>query len=380
MPVYKNRHGVWLFKVYVPTGKYDSNGEPIKKQVYRSSKKWTRSIALKKEREFLSSIEAGIAPAGSLTFADLYDEYHAYKKPRVKIATLLELESVYNVHLEPYFKKAKLLSINRKKVELFQNDLYNKKNSGRPYANATLRKIQQHLFAMLRYASSHGYIAPLGSIPYIKREEPVTNERRYITENEFYKFISLVDNPEQAALFATLYFTGCRIGEALGLQFKDVDIKKKTININKSYNKRQHAVASTKTKNSIRVVLLPGVLIDYLQKHLEDLNNAHFAPTDFFFPSFRVQSTITRAKDNYLKEARIPIIRLHDFRHSHVSFLINHDFSAFDIAARIGDTVTMVHKVYGHLFASRKLDLVSRIDTIWDTTIKLQSEDEKTNK
>ena len=55
-------------------------------------------------------------------------------------------------------------------------------------------------------------------------------------------------------------------------------------------------------------------------------------------------------------------MHIHGFRHSHVSMLINKGFSAHAIAKRIGDTVTMVNEIYGHLYDNAQDELVESLD------------------
>lgn len=62
--------------------------------------------------------------------------------------------------------------------------------------------------------------------------------------------------------------------------------------------------------------------------------------------------------------ANIPIIRIHDLRHSHVSLLINMGFSPHLIAERIGDTVQMVNNTYGHLYPNKHSEVADRLNEI----------------
>ncbi len=53
------------------------------------------------------------------------------------------------------------------------------------------------------------------------------------------------------------------------------------------------------------------------------------------------------------KNKQLELIRVHDFRHSHASYLINNmsdQFTDFDVAKRLGDTVQTLHNTYAHWF------------------------------
>ena len=62
---------------------------------------------------------------------------------------------------------------------------------------------------------------------------------------------------------------------------------------------------------------------------------------------------------------QIPSIRIHDLRHSHASYLINNmaaGFTDFDIAKRLGDTVSTLHSTYAHWFKSADKSIIDFMD------------------
>ena len=68
------------------------------------------------------------------------------------------------------------------------------------------------------------------------------------------------------------------------------------------------------------------------------------------------------------KDDGLPKIRIHDFRHSHASFLINNmagaGFSDFDIAKRLGDTVETLHNTYAHWFDTKDKSIVDMMNKL----------------
>lgn len=64
----------------------------------------------------------------------------------------------------------------------------------------------------------------------------------------------------------------------------------------------------------------------------------------------------------------LPKIRVHDFRHSHVSLLINNaskeDLDSYIIAERLGHSKEMVEKVYGHLFPERRKKILNILENL----------------
>lgn len=81
--------------------------------------------------------------------------------------------------------------------------------------------------------------------------------------------------------------------------------------------------------------------------------------------------TLRRKNKQYIAEANrlgynLPEIRIHDYRHSHASYLINNmnaGFTDFDIAKRLGDTVETLHSVYAHWFKADDKNIIDFMDS-----------------
>lgn len=74
----------------------------------------------------------------------------------------------------------------------------------------------------------------------------------------------------------------------------------------------------------------------------------------------RRKQKIENAKNRYIlkynetNEEQLPKIRLHDFRHSHVSYLANNGADSWDISERLGHSKDMVEKTYSHMFPEKR--------------------------
>ena len=68
---------------------------------------------------------------------------------------------------------------------------------------------------------------------------------------------------------------------------------------------------------------------------------------------------------NATHDDQLPMLRMHDLRHSHASYLINNmrdQYSVYDVAKRLGDTVDTVLNTYAHWFKDADRKLVESID------------------
>ena len=85
------------------------------------------------------------------------------------------------------------------------------------------------------------------------------------TKDEYLKIaIVVMDKPTSYYAFEVLYWCGIRLGELLALTPADFDFEKKTLRINKSYQRLQgkDVITTPKTKKSNRVIQMPDFLCD----------------------------------------------------------------------------------------------------------------------
>ena len=107
-----------------------------------------------------------------------------------------------------------------------------------------------------------------------------------------------------------------------------------------------------------------GITQIVLNEEMEDMINSMYEPDgkERIFPLSKryFQHEMERGSEM----SGVPKIRLHDLRHSHVSLLINMGFSALEIAERMGHESIRITYHYAHLFPSKQLDMVNKLDQI----------------
>ena len=98
-----------------------------------------------------------------------------------------------------------------------------------------------------------------------------TEERKemlFWTREEYTRFSeAMMDKPLSFYAFEVLYWCGVREGELLALTPADFDFEKRTVSINKSYQRlnKQDVITTPKTPKSNRVIQMPQFLCDELQ-------------------------------------------------------------------------------------------------------------------
>ena len=343
MSVYKdNDRGTYYFVTRI-------SGKQVKRRGFKTKKEALLAEAKLEDEGIAEEVE---------TFEYIANEYLEWYQKRRKESSYYKIESIVRVHLIPYFGKKELKDIRKREIIKFQDMLIDSKAKA-----SHVKKIHTTLSAIFKFAIKNEYTnenpaSVVGNVD-LKEEKHVN----YWTLEEFKAFIKCVDDDLYYALFMTLYYSGMRKGELLALTWADVDFNTNLINIDKTeYNRK---VTTTKTAASKRKVLMPKFVMDLIKK-LKFARAVKFqvepALTHVVFGEIKDSistSTLDRKFEKYVADAEVKKIRIHDFRHSHASYLINKGAIVSMIASRLGhaDVATTLN-TYSHLYPTTEKDAV----------------------
>ena len=310
----------------------------------------------------------------TLDFLPLYEEYKANLRATVKESSYMMYTQRFEGYIVPEFRNAKVTEITPADILKWQNGLTNKGLS--VGYRKSIRSAFNHFFSYLKI---YGITNPFLLVKGFKGSAEAKQEMNFWTKEEFNQFIACVDNPLYKTVFSFLYLTGCRKGEACALQWTDVDFNKREVNIHATLSKATdkgreknegemisplYRLTTPKTENSYRKILIPSRLVEYL-KELKQL----YPHSRFVFggnSGFLSFNTLGHAFERYVKISDVKKIHIHELRHSHASLLINTGLNQLSviyvIANRLGDTVEMVLKTYGHLFPSAQREILDRLE------------------
>lgn len=294
-----------------------------------------------------------------LLVGDLIREYLASLFNQNKDSSIYDKQKIYKKFVLPYFEKTKITDLTKEALYRWQDNLWKTKNprTGNFYTYKYLTKVRSFFRTFLAWCESR-YGTPNRFAEVEKPKRRTTKTKMQIWRREdFERFIAVVDNPVYHAIFTLLFYTGRRKGEIIALTASD--IKSESINFDKSLTRKTfddttYNITSTKTDKTQVIPICPLVQ--------EELKN-YKGESPFYFGGEKpiADNTMRRAFRLYCEKAGVPIIRIHDLRHSFVSMLIHLGANFMIIAELIGDTVEQVIKTYGHLYESDKYDLISKI-------------------
>ncbi len=318
----------------------------------------TKKEAQNWEREFLMKKQADV----DMTFESFVELYEKNMKPKLKLNTWLSKEHIIRTKILPYFKNRKLAEISARDVIDWQNEIRQlKKSNGEPYSADYLENIHTQLSCLFNHAIKYYglQINPAAQAGSMGDENP--KEMLFWTKEEYMKFIDVImDEPMLYYAFEILYWCGIREGELLALTPSDFDFEKKTLRINKSYQRLQgkDVITTPKTKKSNRVIQMPDFLCEEIKDYLRQLYGT--SPDSRIFPLSK--HTLKRGMEYGCKESGVKVIRIHDLRHSHVSLLINMGYSAVAIGNRVGHESVEITYRYAHLFPNVQKDMADKLN------------------
>ncbi|KAE9633749.1 tyrosine-type recombinase/integrase [Defluviitalea raffinosedens] len=205
-----------------------------------------------------------------ISVADYMDYWlKEYVLLNCKYNTQKNYKNVIENHIKPALGIYKLKSLNPQILQEFINSKYLY-----GYSKNHLMNMITVLSGSLKYAVHPCKFIkenPMQYVKYPKYEHSKAEiDHKIITKEEFEKIIERF--PLGSSFYIPImigYHTGCRIGEVMGLTWKDIDLKERTIHVNKIIYKRNQNwyFGPTKTQSSVRSISIGQTLIDALKKH-----------------------------------------------------------------------------------------------------------------
>ena len=232
------------------------------------------------------------------------------------------------------------------------------KQGGQKLSPTTLRSIHKVLHSAFEQAVLWEY---MDRNPFHRVPLPVcrTKQKTFLTPEQIKRLV-LYCSPTLALAIHLTFAASLRKGELLALTPADFDFEKRTVTINKSYQRLngQDLITTPKTEKSNRVITMPQFLAEEIQDYLKMLYG--IGADDRMFTV--TKSYLHREMDRGSKEAGVPRIRIHDIRHSAVSLLIDMGFSATAIADRVGHESIDITYNYAHLFPSKQTEMANKLN------------------
>lgn len=329
---------------------YLGNNKKYKKSGFK-----TKALANEYAIEFIAKNTG----SSEVLFHTILNEYYEFSKNKIKKQTLQSRKNT----IKKIKEISPNISINLLDQKFFFNLFSNLEDK------PALRRLSKSYISLCLDFCKINYNLKSNPCREYKLPRLLDNENDEVinkiwTLEEFREFEKLIDNMNEnvilkyKTLFNLLYFTGARIGEILALTKTDIDLKNKTININKT-KINSTETNSPKTKSSKRIIEINDYCVSLLSDYLKTI------PDIVETQLFNSYETIKTQFRILLKKSDLPKISIHGFRHSHASLLINLGINIVDISKRLGHSNPgMTLKIYSHFYKNNNGKIIEALNKL----------------
>ena len=310
------------------------------------------------------------------------DEWLDRHRAHVRPATHKSYRQVVRAYLRPHLGDRRLVDLDTDTIDALYTDLLARGGvRGKPlsvrsvrYTHAVLRRALED--ALLDGLVSHNAAAnACPPRPQAVLDE-VDDDLHVWTAEQARRFLDEVDDDPHRAVWHLALGTGARRAELLGLRWVDVDLDAGKVRVRRALTLVDGVarLLGVKTSRPRTVVIAPSV-VDALARERDRQERARRAAAGWEDAWGLVFTTDTGAPvDPYrltvafrerVREASVPVIRLHDLRHTHASLLLATGVPVKVVSARLGHTsIAMTMDVYAHLLPGQDAAAVAALDRL----------------
>lgn len=313
-----------------------------------------------------------------IKFGEFFALWYKLKAETVRTNTKLMYDRIYRNYLKPYIGNKYMQDITPFDMDVMMNKLV-----GRGYAQRTIYSAYHLVHQIFKYAVYPSKIiqsAPTDFIKIPKVQKP-KKEHIVISTATYNQILErLKEKPHLQITVTIAYYTGMRIGEIRGLTWDNISFEEKKLTIKSQMQGfvKHPYIGNTKTESGTRTVYLGDVLLNKLKDwkkrqaenkikmgkayqvvymSLED-KTIKYLPTRDPAPEGYIKLDLVCTNPHglpvnqhninvYLSEFNC---RLHDFRHTHATRLIECGVPPVEVAARLGHAnVYITQNIYTHV-------------------------------
>jgi len=372
---YKKRaDGRYLIQVLIG---YKVDGKPKYKNVYAKTIRELEEKAAKVREE----VEKGIVvDDGRLTVQKWAERWMELYKANVEHNTKEMYKAALNCHVYPTLGNYRLRELKPHHVQELINNLL---SEGKV---RTAEIIHLTLNQLLKQAVKNEYIYK-NVMESIELPKKTKSEKRALSEKEI-EYVRSADLPIKEKTFVILLLTtGLRRGEALALSHNDVDMKNRTILVNKTVivkSNKMEVKDSPKSSAGNRVVPIIDELYQCLIAYLPNLTNLNLFPTAknelMTNTAYRrmwekIINAINVAAGGVIGKLRVDKIANditpHMFRHTYATLLYNAGVDVKTAQYLLGhNSLQMTLDIYTHLEDKKKEDEIGKFNMFMNNSIQ----------
>lgn len=373
---YKKKNGATVYRASVYLGVDKLTGKKARTTVTANTKKGVKIKAREAVNAFAANGYSVKEKPTITTYRELVALWWESYKNTIKPNSQQSMEGIVRLHILPVFGDYKLDKLTTPIIQQQVNKWADKANKGEKgaYANYSfLNNINRRIlqYGVTMQAIKHN---PARDVIIPRKQQNKEHKVKFFSNQELKQFLDYLEDLDQSSyenffdyvLYKTLLASGCRIGEALALEWSDIDLKKGTINISKTLNRYQET-NTPKSKAGLREIDIDKATVSLLKQYKKrqqvqswQLGRSEGIVFTPFTTKYAYACLLRKRLQSHFKAAGVPDISFHGFRHTHASLLLNSGIPYKELQHRLGhSTLAMTMDTYSHLSKEKAKTAVS---------------------
>lgn len=362
---YKKKNGATVYRASVYLGVDKLTGKKARTTVTANTKKGVKIKAREAVNAFAANGYSVKEKPTITTYRELVALWWESYKNTIKPNSQQSMEGIVRLHILPVFGDYKLDKLTTPIIQQQVNKWADKANKGEKgaYANYSfLNNINRRIlqYGVTMQAIQHN---PARDVIIPRKQQNKEHKVKFFSNQELKQFLDYLDNLDLSSyenffdyvLYKTLLASGCRIGEALALEWSDIDLKKGIISISKTLNRYQET-NTPKSKAGLREVDIDTATVTLLKEYKKrqqiqawQLGRSESIVFTPFTTKYAYACLLRKRLQSHFKAAGVPDISFHGFRHTHATIMLYAGIEAKDLQYRLGHSnISMTLNTYVH--------------------------------
>ena len=377
---YKKKNGATVYRASVYLGVDKLTGKKARTTVTANTKKGVKIKAREAVNAFAANGYSVKEKPTITTYRELVALWWESYKNTIKPNSQQSMEGIVRLHILPAFGDYKLDKLTTPIIQQQVNKWADKANKGEKgaYANYSfLNNINRRIlqYGVTMQAIKHN---PARDVIIPRKQQNKEHKVKFFSNQELKQFLDYLEDLDQSSyenffdyvLYKTLLASGCRIGEALALEWSDIDLKKGIISISKTLNRYQET-NTPKSKAGLREVDIDTATVSLLKEYKKrqqiqawQLGRSESIVFTPFTTKYAYACLLRKRLQGHFKTAGVPDISFHGFRHTHATIMLYAGIEAKDLQYRLGHSnISMTLNTYVHATKEGAKKAVSIFET-----------------
>jgi DNA integration/recombination/inversion protein len=362
---YKKKNGATVYRASVYLGVDKLTGKKARTTVTANTKKGVKIKAREAVNAFAANGYSVKEKPTITTYRELVALWWESYKNTIKPNSQQSMEGIVRLHILPVFGDYKLDKLTTPIIQQQVNKWADKANKGEKGAYANYSFLNNINRRILQYGVTMQVIQhnPARDVIIPRKQQNKEHKVKFFSNQELKQFLDYLEDLDQSSyenffdyvLYKTLLATGCRIGEALALEWSDIDLKKGVISISKTLNRYQET-NTPKSKAGLRKIDIDKATVSLLKQYKKrqqvqswQLGRSESIVFTPFTTKYAYACLLRKRLQSHFKAAGVPDISFHGFRHTHATIMLYAGIAAKDLQYRLGHSnISMTLNTYVH--------------------------------